>query len=74
MKYWSAFNIIAYSISNYVGSMVHDPEQDCTNESNNEDLELPLFDFATIADATNHFSMNNKLGQGGFGPVYKVST
>ncbi|PIA60782.1 hypothetical protein AQUCO_00300357v1 [Aquilegia coerulea] len=32
-------------------------------------LELPLFDFNTVATATDNFS--NKLGQGGFGPVYK---
>ncbi|KAL4312374.1 hypothetical protein GQ457_01G005240 [Hibiscus cannabinus] len=37
----------------------------------NEDIELPVFDFATIAMATNNFSSNNMLGQGGFGPVYK---
>ncbi|TYJ48590.1 hypothetical protein E1A91_A01G073300v1 [Gossypium mustelinum] len=37
-----------------------------------EDLELPVFDFAIIATATNNFSSNNILGQGGFGPVYKV--
>ncbi|KAG6525781.1 hypothetical protein ZIOFF_015751 [Zingiber officinale] len=36
-----------------------------------EDLELPLFDLSTIRDATNGFSMDNKLGEGGFGPVYK---
>ncbi|RDX66710.1 G-type lectin S-receptor-like serine/threonine-protein kinase, partial [Mucuna pruriens] len=41
------------------------------NDSNQEDLELPLFDFDTIACATNDFSSDNKLGQGGFGPVYK---
>ncbi|XP_022927517.1 G-type lectin S-receptor-like serine/threonine-protein kinase At1g11300 isoform X1 [Cucurbita moschata] len=33
--------------------------------------ELPLFDFEKLATATNHFHFNNKLGQGGFGPVYK---
>ncbi|KAK1391220.1 Receptor-like serine/threonine-protein kinase [Heracleum sosnowskyi] len=33
--------------------------------------DLPLFDFRTIANATNNFSDGNKLGQGGFGPVYK---
>ncbi|KAL2327850.1 hypothetical protein Fmac_021277 [Flemingia macrophylla] len=38
---------------------------------NKEDLELPLFDFDIIACATNDFSSDNKLGQGGFGPVYK---
>ncbi|XP_023635855.1 putative cysteine-rich receptor-like protein kinase 31 isoform X2 [Capsella rubella] len=29
------------------------------------------FDFATIESATDKFSMSNKLGQGGFGEVYK---
>ena len=37
-----------------------------------EDLELPLFDTYTIATATNNFSFTNKIGEGGFGPVYKV--
>uniref|UniRef100_A0A6N2MW97 non-specific serine/threonine protein kinase n=1 Tax=Salix viminalis TaxID=40686 RepID=A0A6N2MW97_SALVM len=36
-----------------------------------EDMELPSFDLATIVKATDNFSSNNKLGQGGFGPVYK---
>ncbi|KAK6917424.1 Bulb-type lectin domain [Dillenia turbinata] len=33
--------------------------------------ELPLFNFNCIAVATNYFSNENMLGQGGFGPVYK---
>ncbi|MQM16122.1 hypothetical protein Taro_049075 [Colocasia esculenta] len=37
----------------------------------NEELELPLFNFATIAAATAAFSNENKLGEGGFGPVFK---
>ncbi|PSR96329.1 G-type lectin S-receptor-like serine/threonine-protein kinase [Actinidia chinensis var. chinensis] len=40
-------------------------------ETTNEDLELPLFDLDTIVCATNNFAINNKLGEGGFGPVYK---
>ena len=39
----------------------------------NIDLELPLFELATIVSSTNNFSINMKLGQGGFGPVYKVN-
>ncbi|XP_078149222.1 cysteine-rich receptor-like protein kinase 44 [Carex rostrata] len=34
-------------------------------------LDLPLMDFSTIVEATNSFSESNKLGEGGFGPVYK---
>nr|GMC53780.1 G-type lectin S-receptor-like serine/threonine-protein kinase At4g27290 isoform X1 [Ipomoea batatas] len=36
-----------------------------------EDPDLPFFDLATISLATDDFSLNNKLGEGGFGPVYK---
>ncbi|KAM3696648.1 hypothetical protein ACJW31_06G054700 [Castanea mollissima] len=40
-------------------------------DGQNEDLELPSYSLATIAIATNKFSSNNKLGEGGFGLVYK---
>ena len=43
-----------------------------SNESQQEDFELPLFDLVLIAQATDHFSDHKKLGEGGFGPVYKV--
>ena len=47
--------------------------EDKSKEKAREDeLQLPTFDFATIAAATDHFSDGNKLGEGGFGPVYKV--
>ncbi|CAL5335815.1 unnamed protein product [Camellia sinensis] len=45
-----------------------------TNESQKEDLQLPLFDSAAIINATDNFSENNKLGEGGFGSVYKDRT
>ncbi|KAL2496242.1 G-type lectin S-receptor-like serine/threonine-protein kinase [Forsythia ovata] len=42
-----------------------------TGGSNNKDFELPLFDLSTISKATNNYSIDNKLGEGGYGPVYK---
>ncbi|KAK7257281.1 hypothetical protein RIF29_31134 [Crotalaria pallida] len=41
------------------------------NQRHMDDLELPMFDLPTIAIATNNFSEANKIGEGGFGPVYK---
>ncbi|GLT56123.1 hypothetical protein SLA2020_291940 [Shorea laevis] len=41
------------------------------NERQNEDMELPLFELDVISKATNEFSSHKKLGEGGFGPVYK---
>ncbi|KAL0442859.1 UNVERIFIED_CONTAM: G-type lectin S-receptor-like serine/threonine-protein kinase [Sesamum latifolium] len=50
----------------------HDnPSQDDSERIGDEDLDLPLFGFATIAAATAEFSFANKIGEGGFGPVYK---
>ncbi|KAM1112644.1 hypothetical protein EV1_045124 [Malus domestica] len=36
-----------------------------------EGIDVPFFDMQTILDATDNFSNENKLGQGGYGPVYK---
>ncbi|RVW37246.1 G-type lectin S-receptor-like serine/threonine-protein kinase [Vitis vinifera] len=40
-------------------------------DEGHEHLELPLFDLDILLNATNNFSRDNKLGEGGFGPVYK---
>lgn len=37
-----------------------------------KDTELVEYDFATLKVATTNFSNDNKLGEGGFGAVYKV--
>ena len=31
-----------------------------------------MFELSTMINATNGFSADNKLGEGGFGPVFKV--
>ncbi|KAG4204058.1 hypothetical protein ERO13_A04G024400v2 [Gossypium hirsutum] len=36
-----------------------------------KDRAFPLFSFASVSTATENFSLENKLGEGGFGPVYK---
>lgn len=41
-------------------------------EDDTNGIDIPFFDLETILNATGNFSIANKLGQGGFGPVYKV--
>jgi hypothetical protein len=58
-----------------------DTELDAINEEMNtnnnmkkkeKDFELPLFSYESVSTATSNFSAVNKLGEGGYGPVYKV--
>ncbi|XP_019196485.1 PREDICTED: G-type lectin S-receptor-like serine/threonine-protein kinase At4g27290 [Ipomoea nil] len=46
-------------------------KKDSSVPTHTDDLELPQFDLFTITQATDNFSFNNKIGEGGFGPVYK---
>jgi hypothetical protein len=41
-------------------------------ENDAKGIDVPFFDLESILTATDSFSSVNKLGQGGFGPVYKV--
>ncbi|XLT70185.1 hypothetical protein HN873_026624, partial [Arachis hypogaea] len=55
-------------------SMRGKPETDAhaiQEHQKEEELDLPLFDLATLISATNNFSINNILGKGGFGTVYQ---
>ncbi|KAK4768044.1 hypothetical protein SAY87_003185 [Trapa incisa] len=47
--------------------MTQSQRRDVPNE---EDLELPLISFNDTAEATSNFSIDNKLGEGGYGPVF----
>ena len=48
-----------------------DPLQEYIRE--HDPSELFIYDFDCISIATDTFSNSNKLGEGGFGPVYKVN-
>ncbi|KAL6201081.1 hypothetical protein ACLB2K_024796 [Fragaria x ananassa] len=54
-----------------LNSVVVSTKEHYSGDRSNDDLELPLFDVSSVAAATNNFSDENKLGQGGFGCVYK---
>ncbi|PHT44253.1 G-type lectin S-receptor-like serine/threonine-protein kinase [Capsicum baccatum] len=49
----------------------HSNNNDNSNQSRHEDFELPVFDLLTLTNATDNFSFANKIGEGGFGQVYK---
>ncbi|XP_031391524.1 G-type lectin S-receptor-like serine/threonine-protein kinase At4g03230 isoform X1 [Punica granatum] len=40
-------------------------------EDDKKGIDVPFFDLGVILEATDSFSDENKLGRGGFGPVYK---
>ncbi|KAF7112155.1 hypothetical protein RHSIM_RhsimUnG0256000 [Rhododendron simsii] len=43
-----------------------------SRNSGKKENDLPWFSFASVSAATDSFSNANKLGEGGFGPVYKM--
>lgn len=61
----------------YLDSLLGATSLDKTNiaeSTRGDDMDLPLFDLVDIEAATDNFSNENKLGEGGFGPVYKVNS
>nr|GLL34808.1 uncharacterized protein LOC109155677 [Ipomoea trifida] len=51
---------------------IGDQEDELLTEDDKKAIDIPFFSLETILAATEDFSDANKLGQGGFGPVYKV--
>ena len=58
--------------SNFAENLKLGSENVALNKTESEDWDLPLVDFKKIVNATDNFSLHNKLGEGGFGLVYKV--
>nr|AAA62232.1 S-receptor kinase [Brassica napus] len=54
-----------------MNGMVLSSKREFLEEKKIEELELPLIELETVVKATENFSNCNKLGQGGFGIVYK---
>ena len=63
---------LSYHVYCTAGMLRNIRDRDYNGESHKKDLDLSTFDLSTIFKATDNFSINNKLGEGGFGPVYKV--
>ncbi|CAH1427255.1 unnamed protein product [Lactuca virosa] len=57
----------------FLGLMASDSFHNATNlDSNGRKIsEMMVFSHASIVASTNNFASKNKLGEGGFGPVYK---
>ena len=47
-------------------------EENKRGDIKKKEVKMPLFSFASVSPATDNFSDTNKLGEGGFGPIYKV--
>ncbi|XP_022643034.1 G-type lectin S-receptor-like serine/threonine-protein kinase At4g27290 isoform X2 [Vigna radiata var. radiata] len=64
--------IIFYLSKKYIKGRTSTSSVTVTSHRNqNEDQASPIFDIDTILAATNNFSIENKIGEGGFGPVYR---
>ena len=64
---------IYISTYHFVGRRVHALNKKYFN-AEKDDLDLKFISLSKVVKATNNFSIDNKLGEGGFGPVYKVTS
>ncbi|KAI3459805.1 hypothetical protein Pfo_016468 [Paulownia fortunei] len=68
--------LLVLSLCLYIRKRKNDPKMrkeagKCNTGPDQTHSDLPFFHLSVILEATNHFSSSNKLGEGGFGPVYK---
>ena len=66
-------DLLAFDINMNITTRTNEyGEANGDGKDKSKDSWLPLFSLASITAATENFSMQCKLGEGGFGPVYKV--
>ncbi|GLT37912.1 hypothetical protein SLA2020_121950 [Shorea laevis] len=64
-------DLLSFEFSISPGTTKHDVTEPKIPRKDKKEVEIPLFNFSSVSAATNNFSASNKLGEGGFGPVYK---
>jgi len=65
-------NVIGYKVLIFFSLSISREVKDSNYARHMDDLDIPLLNLSTIITATDNFSEKNKIGEGGFGPVYLV--
>ncbi|XP_062177165.1 G-type lectin S-receptor-like serine/threonine-protein kinase At1g11330 [Alnus glutinosa] len=64
-------NLLLFDFNTELDAINEEMNTNNNMKKREKDFELPLFSYESVSIATNNFSAVNKLGEGGYGPVYK---
>ncbi|KAL5802698.1 hypothetical protein ACOSQ4_031003 [Xanthoceras sorbifolium] len=64
-------DMLLFDINMSIGTSTNELSNGERAKGKSKDSGVPLFSFSSVSAATDNFSTDNKLGEGGFGPVYK---
>ncbi|XP_062175782.1 G-type lectin S-receptor-like serine/threonine-protein kinase At4g27290 [Alnus glutinosa] len=67
----SSNNLLLFDFDTKLDAINEEMNTNNNLKKKEKDFELPLFSYESVSIATNNFSAINKLGEGGYGPVYK---
>ncbi|XP_059462638.1 G-type lectin S-receptor-like serine/threonine-protein kinase B120 isoform X2 [Corylus avellana] len=68
----SSYNLLLFDFDAEIHAINDEMNTNNNMKKREKDAELPLYSYESVLAATNNFSTVNKLGEGGFGPVYKA--
>jgi hypothetical protein len=68
----SSNNLLLFDFNTELNAINEEMNTNNNMKKKEKDFELPLFSYESVSAASNNFSAVNKLGEGGYGPVYKV--